>query len=55
MDEDHEDGGDGHGDDQVLGLTKEEREKQKKTQGKGDIHRSFCVLVIKTLNECDHI
>jgi len=27
MDEDH-DGGDGHGDDQVLGLGKEEREKQ---------------------------
>ena len=26
--EDHDDG-DGHGDDQVLGLTKEEREKQK--------------------------
>ena len=29
MDEDHEDGGDGRGDDQVLGLAKEEREKQK--------------------------
>ena len=35
MNEDH-DGGDGHGDDQVLRLGKEEREKQ----GKGDIHRS---------------
>ena len=44
---------DGHGD-QVLGLEKEEREKQK-SQGKGDIHRSFCVLVIETLSECDHI
>jgi hypothetical protein len=33
------DGGDGHGNDQVLGLGKEEREKQK-TQGKGDIHKS---------------
>ena len=38
----------------VLGLGKEEREKQK-AQDKGDIHRSFCVLVIKTLRECDHI
>ena len=27
----------------VLELGKEEREKQK-TQGKGDIHRSFCVF-----------
>ena len=35
MDEDH-DGCDGHGDDQVLGLGKEEREKQK-AQGKGII------------------
>ena len=33
MDEDH-DGGDGHGDDLVLGLGKEEREKQN-AQGKG--------------------
>ena len=33
MNEDH-DGGDGHGDDQVLGLGKEEREKQN-AQGKG--------------------
>ena len=40
MNEDH-DGGDGHGDDQVLGLGKEKREKQK-TQGKGIIHMSFC-------------
>ena len=32
--EDHVDG-DGYGDDQVLGLGKEEREKQK-TQGKGE-------------------
>jgi hypothetical protein len=38
----------------VLGLEKEEREKQK-AQSKGDIHRSFCVLVIETLSECDHI
>ena len=41
MDEDHN-GGDGHGDDQVLGLVKEEREKQK-AQGKGEIDRSFLV------------
>ena len=41
-DEDHDDGGDSHDDDQVLGLGKEEREKQK-AQGKGDIHRSFLV------------
>ena len=34
-------GGDSHGNDQVLGLGKEEREKQK-AQGKGDIHMSFC-------------
>jgi hypothetical protein len=33
MDEDH-------GDDQVLGLGKKEREKQK-AQGKGDIHMSY--------------
>ena len=38
----------------VLGLGKEKREKQK-AQGKCDIHRCFCVLVIKTLSECDHI
>ena len=38
MDEDH-DGCDGHGDDQVLGHGKEEREKQK-AQGKGIIDRS---------------
>jgi hypothetical protein len=38
MNEDH-DGGDGHRDDQVLGLGKEEREKQK-AQGKGIIDRS---------------
>ena len=41
MGDDHE-CSDGHGD-QVLGLRKEEREKQK-AQGKGDIHRSFCVF-----------
>ena len=39
MDEDH-DGGAGHGDDQVLGLRKEEREKKQKPQGKGIIDRS---------------
>ena len=38
----------------VFGLGKEEREKQK-APGKGDIHRSFCVLVTETLSECDHI
>ena len=35
-------------------LGKEEREKQK-AQGKGIIDRSYFVLVIKTLRECDHI
>ena len=40
MDEDH-DGGDGHGDDQMLRLGKEEREKQK-AQGKGIFNRSIC-------------
>ena len=53
MDEDHY-SGDGHGDDQVLGLGKEEREKQK-AQGKGINHRSHFILVIKILSECDHI
>jgi hypothetical protein len=38
----------------INGLGKEEKQKQK-AQGKGDIHRSFCVLVIETLSECDHI
>ena len=40
--EDHDGGGDSHGDDQVLELGKEEREKQK-AQGKGDILMSFLV------------
>ena len=40
--------------DQVLGLRKEEREKQK-AQGKGINGRNYFVLVIKTLRECDHI
>jgi hypothetical protein len=40
--------------DQVLGLRKEEREKQK-AKGKGINSRSHFVLVIKTLSECDHI
>ena len=35
-------------------LGKEEREKQK-AQGKGIKYRSYFVLVIKTLSECDHI
>ena len=35
----YHDGGDGHGDDQVLGLGKEEREKQK-AQDKGIFDRS---------------
>ena len=48
FDEDHDDGG-GHGDDQVLGIGKEEREKQKWAQGKGDIHRVILFLVIETL------
>ena len=37
--DDDQDGGDDHGDDQVLGLGKEEREKQK-AQGKSIIDRS---------------
>jgi hypothetical protein len=40
MDEDH-DGGDGHGDDHVLGLREEEREKQK-AQGKGILIGALC-------------
>ena len=44
----------GDHDDQVLGLRKEKREKQK-TQGKGEIDMSFFGLVIDTLSECDHI
>ena len=51
--DDHDDGG-GHGDDQVLGIGKEEREKQK-AQGKGIFDRSSFVLVIKTPSGCDHI
>ena len=43
FDEDHDDGG-GHGDDQVLGIGKEEREKQKSAQGKGTmIGAIFCL------------
>jgi hypothetical protein len=38
----------------VLGLRKEEREKQK-AQGKGIFVGVFFGLVIKTLSECDHI
>ena len=43
---DHDDG-----DDQMLKLGKEEREKQK-AQGKGVYCRSYFVLVIETLSEC---
>ena len=43
-----------HGDDQTLELGKEEREKQN-VQGKGINDRSYFVLVIETLSECDHI
>ena len=39
--EDHDDGGDGHGG-QVLDLEKK-KEKKQKAQDKGDIHRSFLV------------
>ena len=46
-------GGDDHGD-QVLRLGKEEREKQK-LKAKVKLDRSFYVLVIETLSECDHI
>ena len=31
------------------------KEKNKKAQGKGIICKSYFVLVIKTLRECDHI
>ena len=41
MDEDH-DGGDGHGDDQVLGLRKEEREKQNGLKAKVNLIGPFC-------------
>jgi hypothetical protein len=40
--EDDQDG-DGHGDDQMLGIRKEEREKKQKVQDKGIIDRSFLV------------
>ena len=40
MDEDH-DGGDGHGDDQVLGLGKEEREKQNGLKAKVKLVGAF--------------
>jgi len=48
------DGGDGHGDDQVLKAWKRIKRKQK-AQEKGIIVRSHFVLVVKTLRECDHI
>jgi hypothetical protein len=38
----------------VLRLKKEERE-NKKLKAKVKLDRSFCVLVIETLSECDHI
>ena len=41
MDEDH-DGCDGHGDDQVLGLGKEEREKQNALKAKVNLIGPFC-------------
>jgi hypothetical protein len=40
----------GHGDDQVLGLGKEEREKQK-AQGKGISVRSFLVCTQDTIED----
>ena len=43
-----------HGNDQVLGLGKEEREKQK-AQGKGENCYELFGLVIEKLRECDHI
>jgi hypothetical protein len=36
-------------DDQAPGLEKEERKKNKKGSGKGDIHRAILFLVIETL------
>ena len=51
--EDHVDGGDGHSD-QLLGLEKK-KEKNKKLKAKVKLDRSFYVLVIETLSECDHI
>ena len=44
---------DGHGD-QVLGLRKEEKQKQK-AQGKGETWYEPFGLEIETLSECDHI
>ena len=36
-----------------LGLEKK-KEKNKKLKAKVKLDRSFCVLVIETLSECDH-
>ena len=41
MNNDHDDGG-GHGDDQVLGLGKEEREKRNGLKAKVYLIRPFC-------------
>ena len=43
-----------HGNDQMLGLEKR-RKKNKKLKAKVKLDRSFLVLVIETLSECDHI
>jgi hypothetical protein len=42
-------------DDQALDFGKEEREKTKWAQGKGDINRAILFLVIKTPSECDYV
>ena len=39
----------------MFGLEKEEREKNKKLKAKVKLDRSFFILVIETLSECDHI
>jgi hypothetical protein len=49
--EDDQDG-DSHGDDQMLGFGKKQKQK---AQGKGISGYELFVLVIKTLSECDHI
>jgi hypothetical protein len=48
--------GDGVGHVMMIKLFIWKRRKRKtKAQGKGDIYRSFCVLVIETPSGCDHI
>ena len=39
----------------IKGLNLKRRKRKTKAQGKGITCRSYFVLVIKTLRECDHI